>query len=377
MRNTDILVIGGGIAGLSAAARFARHGATLVLEAEQAPGYHASGRSVTFCHFGIGDPLVKRLTAVSRESFAAPPEPGETPIARRHPALHIARADQITALDALEEVHRALSPGYRRLSGAEAAQIVPLRTEGEDSIAAALLDPDGYKLDSDAMLQRHVRALREAGGELVTEARATAISRKGERWIVDTAGETYAAMRVVNAAGAWANGIAAMAGVTPIGIEPRRRTVISFDGPTDTDVSAWPFTKTIGEGFYFLPEGTRRLLASPMDETACEPCDAQPEEIDIATVAWRIEQATRMQVPRIAHSWAGLRSFAPDELPVAGYAPDAPGFFWLAGQGGFGLQTSPAMAMAAEALLLGLDWPEALAAADIEADALDPKRFTR
>lgn len=375
MRETDILVIGGGIAGLSAAARFARHGGTIVLEAEQAPGYHASGRSVTFCHFGIGDPLVKRLTAVSRESFAAPCEPGETPVAKRHPALHTARADQIEALDALEQVHRALSPGYRRLTGAEATGIVPLRSEGEEAIAAALFDPDGYKLDSDAMLQSHLRALREAGGELATEARATGISRRGGRWIVDTEGESYAADRLVNSAGAWADHVAAMAGVAPIGIEPRRRTVISFDGPADTDVSGWPFTKTIGDGFYFLPEGTGRLLASPMDQTACEPCDAQPEEIDIATIAWRIEQATTMRVPRIAHSWAGLRSFAPDELPVAGYAPDAPGFFWLAGQGGFGLQTSPAMAMAAEALLLGLDWPDKLAAAGVAPETLSPARF--
>ncbi|MFN2258595.1 MAG: NAD(P)/FAD-dependent oxidoreductase, partial [Parasphingopyxis sp.] len=166
MREVDILVIGAGIAGLSAAARFAGHGETVVIEAEEAPGYHASGRSVTFCHFGIGDPLVKRLTSVSRATFAAPPEPGETPIARRHPALHIARADQKAELDALESIHRTLSPDYRRMSGAEAAEIVPLRTGGEDGIAHALFDPDGYKLDAHAMLQRHLRALRAAGGEL-------------------------------------------------------------------------------------------------------------------------------------------------------------------------------------------------------------------
>lgn len=375
MRKVDILVIGAGIAGLSAAARFARHGETLVLEAEAAPGYHASGRSVTFCHFGIGEPLVKKLTAVSRQTFAAPAPPGETPIAKRHPALHIARADEAAMLDALEDVHRALSPGYRRLSGAEAAEIVPLRTGGEAGIAGALLDPDGYKFDSDAMLQRHLRSLRAAGGELVGEARATAIAHTGGRWVVETAGESYAAKRLVNAAGAWCDEVAAMAGVRPIGIEPRRRTVIAFDGPEGTDVSGWPFTKTVGDHFYFLPEGTGRLLASPMDETVSPPCDASPEEIDIATIAWRIEQATTLAIARIAHSWAGLRSFAPDELPVAGYAADAPGFFWLAGQGGFGLQTSPAMALAAEALLLGLEWPEELAAAGIEPESLSPLRL--
>ena len=375
MRQVDTLIIGGGIAGLSAAARLARHGETVVLEAESQPGYHASGRSVTFCHFGLGDGLVKALTAVSRETFAAPISEGETPVAHRHPALHIARADQAAEVDALEKVHRALSPDYHRLSGKEAAKIVPLRTGGEAATAFALLDPNGFKLDPHAMLQRHIAALREAGGTLVTDARATAIRRDGGRWVVDTMDESYATTRLINAAGAWADHVAAMAGVAPIGIEPRRRTVISFDGPGDTDVSAWPFTKTIGEGFYFLPEGTGRLLASPQDETVSEPCDASPEEIDIATIAWRIEEATTMTVPRIAHRWAGLRSFAPDERPVVGYDPDAPGFFWLAGQGGFGLQTSPALSLAAEALAMELEWPENLKRGGIGMQDLEPKRL--
>lgn len=375
MRTVDTLIIGGGIAGLSAAARLARHGETVVLEAESQPGYHASGRSVTFCHFGLGDGLVKVLTAVSRETFAAPISEGETPVAHRHPALHIARADQLAEIDALEKVHRILSPDYQRLSGEEAAEIVPLRTGGEAATAFALLDPNGFKLDPHAMLQRHIAALCEAGGTLATDAHATAIRRDGGRWVVDTMGESYAATRLINAAGAWVDEVAAMAGVPTIGIQPRRRTVISFEGPENTDVSAWPFTKTIGEGFYFLPEGTGRLLASPQDETVSEPCDASPEEIDIATIAWRIEEATTMTVPRIAHSWAGLRSFAPGERPVVGYDPDAPGFFWLAGQGGFGLQTSPALSLAAEALAMELEWPEDLKLGGIGMQDLEPKRL--
>ena len=375
MRNCDILVIGAGIAGLSAAARFARHGETIVIETEAVPGFHASGRSVTFCHFGLGDSLVKALTALSRETFAAPTPEEQSPIATRHPALFIARADEKAEIDALEDVHRTLSPGYTRLTGAEAVKIVPLRTDGEFATAHAILDPDGYKLEPAAMLERHVRALRAAGGSLVTDARAQSIVRREGRWIVDTPGESYAARRLVNAAGAWADSIAAMAGIARIGLEPRRRTVIAFEGPADTDVASWPFTKTVGEGFYFLPEGSGRLLASPMDATPSDPCDASPEEIDVATIAWRIEQATTMTVPRIVHKWAGLRSFAPDQRPVAGYAPDAEGFFWLAGQGGFGLQTSPAMALAAESLMLGLDWPADLAARGIAPSALDPARF--
>lgn len=378
MRNTDTLIIGGGIAGLSAAARIARHGQTLVLEAEAAPGFHASGRSATFCHFGIGGGLVQRLTAISKPSFAAPPENRETPIAKRMAALFIARAEEREALDALARATLAHSPDAALVEGDTLREIVPVLKTVEDGFAAGLLDPDAYKLDSDAMLQANIRALRRAGGELVLEAPVTAIRREGLRWIVKTPGETYSAARLVNAAGAWADAIAEIAGVEPLGLTPLRRTIIAFDAPGDVNVSKWPFTKTIaGDGFYMLPEGSSRLLASPMDETPSDPCDAQPDEIDIATAAWRVEQGTDIAVPRIAHSWSGLRTFAPDHCPVAGFAPDAPGFFWLAGQGGFGLQTSPAMAMVAEALLLELDWPQTLRAAGIAPGELAADRFAK
>ncbi len=376
MRNTDTLIIGGGIAGLSAAARIARHGQTLVLEAEAAPGFHASGRSATFCHFGIGGGLVQRLTAISKPSFAAPPANGETPIAKRMAALFVARAGERRALDALARTTLTHSPEAALVEGDALREIVPVLKTGEDGFVAGLLDPDAYKLDSDAMLQTNIRALRAANGELVLDAPVTAIRREGECWIVETPGESYSTARLVDAAGAWADGVAQMAGVERLGLTPLRRTIIAFDVPGGVNVSDWPFTKTIaGDGFYMLPEGSRRLLASPMDETPSDPCDAQPDEIDIATAAWRIEQATDIAIPRIAHSWSGLRTFAPDHCPVAGYAPDAPGFFWLAGQGGFGLQSSPAMAMAAEALLFGGEWPEALRAAGVAPEELAPGRF--
>ncbi|MCL4673908.1 MAG: FAD-binding oxidoreductase, partial [Sphingomonadaceae bacterium] len=188
-----------------------------------------------------------------------------------------------------------------------------------------------------------------------------------------TPGQSYAAKVVVNAAGAWADNVASLAGVAPVGIRPLRRTVITFD--VEQDVSGWPFTKTVGPGFYIEPEGRGRLLACPMDEHPSEPCDAQPEEEDIALAAWRVEQATTLAIPRLASKWAGLRSFTPDRLPIAGFDPAAPGFFWLAGQGGFGLQTSPAMALAAEALACGLDWPEELRAVEVAPDDLSPARL--
>ena len=167
--------------------------------------------------------------------------------------------------------------------------------------------------------------------------------------------------------------MARLAGVRPIGIRPLRRTVITFDVPLD--VSAWPFTTTVGPGFYIEPEGSGRLLASPMDEGESDPCDAQPEEEDVALAAWRVEEATTLTIPRLASKWAGLRSFTPDRLPVAGFDVTAPGFLWLAGQGGFGLQTSPAMALATEALAVGGEWPEELQAVGVEQAALAPDRL--
>ena len=178
---------------------------------------------------------------------------------------------------------------------------------------------------------------------------------------------------VVNAAGAWADTVAQMGGIAPLGITPLRRTVITFDVPVD--VTGWPFTKTVGPGFYIEPEGSGRLLASPMDEGESAPCDAQPEEEDVALAAWRVEEATTLTVPRLASKWAGLRSFAPDRLPVAGFDPSAPGFFWLAGQGGFGLQTSPAMALAVEALVTGGAWPEELRAVGVTPRMLAAERL--
>ncbi|WP_284125154.1 NAD(P)/FAD-dependent oxidoreductase [Parerythrobacter aestuarii] len=373
MRTVDTIVIGAGIAGLSLAARCVQHGSVVVLEAESAPGYHSSGRSVAHAHFGLGDEVVRALTALSMARLAQVPQDGSPPAGTVHPSLHIADAGQLAALDELEAQHQRYAADFERIGTAEAQALVPILKR--EAAAGALLDRAALKLDADTMLQGHLRAVRAGGGELVADARVLSVARDGDGWNVGTAGENYMAKRIVNAAGAWVDVVAAMAGVATIGLEPRRRTVISFDGPAGEDIAHWPFTKTVGEGFYMLPEGTGRLLASPMDATPCEPCDAAPEEIDIATGAHRVEQATTLEIRRIHHSWAGLRSFAPDERPVVGFAADAPGFFWFAGQGGFGLQTSPALADIAEALLFGLEWPDEFERYDLSPEQFSPARF--
>lgn len=365
MEKVDFLVIGAGIAGLSCAARLAAHGRVVVLEGERAPGIHASGRSVAFAHFGLGEERVRTLTALSLPALAAH--------GTRHQALHIAAAQEIAALDALEAVHRQFGCGYARISGVATRGLLPaLKPE---ACHTALVDQGALKLDTHAMLQAHLATLRAAGGALVTGARVSAIAREGAGWRTETAAGAFAAPLLINAAGAWADDIARLAGITPVGIQPRRRTVISFPAPEGENVSGWPFTKTVGKGFYLLPEGRGQLLASSMDQTPSAPCDAASEELDIAIAADRISQATTLSIRRITHSWAGLRSFAPDELPVIGHAAGAPGFVWCAGQGGAGFQTAPALSRIAESAVLRLPFPEDCAAAGLAPRHFAPARL--
>lgn len=363
---SDVLVIGGGIAGLSVGARLSGRAIVTVLEGESAPGYHASGRSVAFAHYGLGNPPVRTLTALSMAELAAH---GSV-----HRALHIARADQIAALDALEDVHRQYACDYSRIGPDEARALVPaLKPE---ACAAALVDHGSLKLDTNAMLQAHAAQIRANRGAVIPDARVTMIGHERGKWVVVRSdGMRHAAPVLVNAAGAWADEVARMAGVTPVGIEPRRRTVISFAAPEGADLRGWPFTKTVGEGFYLLPEGRGQLLASSMDQTPSDPCDAAPEELDIAIAADRVSQATTLAIRRIAHSWAGLRSFAPDELPVVGHAADAPGFVWCAGQGGAGFQTAPALSRIAAAAALGQPLPGDCAEAGLSFATFSPARF--
>ena len=374
MASADFLIVGGGVAGLSAAARLARHGRVILLEGEEAVGFHSSGRSAAFSHFGIGNRIVRALTSQSRAFFLEEMNP---PLAVRRTALFIATAEMLPVLADLETAMAPFAPGLAACDEAEMRTLFPpLRTGGE-AIVAGLADPDGLRLDSDALLQAFARTVRGAGGEVRTGARIEAIAQDGSAWRATLSnGESLAAPILVNAAGAWADRVAAMAGVAPIGLKPLRRTIIVVDPPSGADVSHWPFVKTALDDFYILPEGGR-LAASPVDEVESDACDAQPEEYDIALAAWKVERYTTLPVARIAHRWAGLRTFTLDRTPALGFDPESPGFFWLAGQGGFGLQTAPAVAEAVEALATNSIWPETLAAAGVGADDLRVDRLRR
>lgn len=375
MPTADFLVVGGGIAGLSLAARLTDHGRVAVFEAEQALGRHSSGRSAAFSHFGIGNATVRAMTAWSRAAFVDPPgERGDAPLSRPAAALFVATEEMLGRLAALEGEMEPFAPRLRRLEGKEMKELVPSLRTGAGGLVAGTLDPDGLRLDSDALLQAYARRLR-AGGTLKTGCRVTAIARDGADWRVRAdGGEDWTGPVLIDAAGAWADAVAGMAGIRPLGLRPLRRTIIVIDPPAGASVRDWPFVKTAEDDFYILPEAGR-LLASPVDEVESAPCDAQPEDYDIALAAWKVERYTTLTVSRIAGRWAGLRTFAADRVPVAGFAPDAPGFFWLAGQGGYGLQTAPAMAAAAEALITRAPWPETLREAGVTPDLLAPGRL--
>ena len=324
-------------------------------------------------HYALGNPLVRALTLASRPFIENPPDGfTDVPIGHTKPILVHAREDEVDALDALDE---AIAPfaTLERAGEAEILELCPVMRVGEGGAVAALVDREAIKLDSDALLQGYARAVRHNRGEVVTGARVASLTREGGAWSVLTErGDRFSAPIVVNAAGSWADNVAALAGTMPLGFQPMRRTIITFDGPEGLDVSGWPFVKTVGEELYFAPE-SGRLFASPMDEVPSDPTDAQPDDYEVALAAHRVEERTTIEVKRIVHKWAGLRTFAPDKKPVAGFAPDAEGFFWLAGQGGFGLQTSPAMAAVAASLIADAAWP----VAEITPDELSPRRFFR
>ena len=352
MDGADFIIIGGGIAGLSAAARLTAHGKVIVLEAEEALGYHSSGRSVSFSHYGIGNEVVRALTRHSRPFFEHQPEGFcETPVATLFPSLYFAEEEALPRLEVLEANMAALVDTLEPLDAAALARICPVLKTGTGAALRGFLDPTGLKLDADALLQSFARAVRAGGGEIRLGHRVGTIARRGDAWVID---DTVSAPILVNAAGAWCDRIAGLAGATSLGLEPKRRTIIAVD--PGTDMSGWPFVHSAAGDFYMLAEAGR-LLVSPVDEVADDPCDARPDDYDIAYAADRLEHYTSLQVTRIAHRWAGLRTFTSDRTPTAGFAPDMPGFFWLCGQGGYGLQTAPAMAAAVESLLAGTLWP--------------------
>lgn len=375
MTHCDIVIIGGGIAGAGAGYTLAQAGKNVILlERESQPGYHTTGRSAALFSETYGNAPIRALTVASRDFLINPPAGfTDAPILTPRGVLQIGGADRAAKLDAAYEEMRRLVPSLRRLTAEQAlAQMPVLRPEAVTG--GALAEPDAMDIDVHALHRGFLRGLTASGGRIVTDAEVTGIGRSGADWQVDTSQGAFSAPVLINAAGAWADVMAAAAGVAPVGLQPKRRTAVTFDPPGGTDIHAWPMVIDADENFYFKPDAGRILL-SPCDETDCEPCDAQPDEMDIAVAVDRLETATTLQVRRLAAKWAGLRSFVADRTIVCGFDPAASGFFWLAAQGGYGIQTSAAMARVAGALAMGRGLPQDVTDLGLTEKDLSPVRF--
>jgi D-arginine dehydrogenase len=368
-----ILVIGGGIAGASAAFELASHAKVTLLEREPVAGYHTTGRSAALFSETYGNAAIRALSTASRSFFERPPEGfAEHELLTPSGSLIIGHEGNVEAMAEQAAVYKALTPSVRSLTPDEAIALVPILKR--DWIAAAILEPDSRHMDVNAIHMGYLRGLKSRGGQIALSEGVMACGKTAAGWRVTTsAGHAFEADVVVNAAGAWADEVGALAGADPIGLEPKRRTAAIVPAPAGTDSAHWPFVVDFNEEFYFKPE-SGRILISPADETLSPPCDAYPEDYDVALAIDRIQQAADFPVTRVERSWAGLRSFVADHTPVSGFDGHVDGFYWLAAQGGYGIQTAPAMAMAASALVRGLKMPAEIAALGVTAETLSPVR---
>jgi len=358
----DVAIIGAGIAGASVAAELAPHCRVVLLEAEDMPGYHSTGRSAANWHETLGGPLVQPLTKASG------PFLNDNGFLHPRLTIEVAEADTLSLLDRLERDFAGTGTQLKRIDGDELRRLVP---RAKPVLVAGLVESDCADIDVGALHGHYLSAFKRAGGVVLTSARVAALSRHGSDWIVEAGGHRVSAPVVVDAAGAWADVVAEMAGVAPIGISPMRRTIaqVRVDGDVPEDL---PFVIDVAGRYYFRPEGENRLWVCPHDETPVDPHDVAPEELDVAIAIDRFETVTSWRVLAVERKWAGLRSFAPDRLPVYGFAADAPGFFWCAGQGGVGIQTAPAAGALCAHLILGDKVP---VPAGVNPQSFDPGRF--
>ncbi len=370
----DVAVVGAGIAGVSVAWRLARAGLRVVVcEQEQRPAHHATGRSASVLNETSGHPVVCALASASRPFLTTPPEGFcDHPLLSPRGLLWIGTADDGPALDALAEAGRRLSPTVRRLDADGVRAVVPqLRDAWAE--AGGCFEPDAMGIDAAALVQGYVRGLKAAGGELAVSAEVVEVRPAGGgTWAVRAGDRRYSAGTVVDAAGAWGDVVAERAGLTPIGLTPYRRTAALVPAPDE--VRTWPLVMDVGSRFYCEPEAGG-LLISPAEEQPSEPCDATHDELDVALALERIGEAFTVQPRSVRAAWAGLRTFAPDRVPVAGRHVDAPGFVWLVGQGGAGIKTAPALAEAVTAIVTDGPWPETFAERGLSAATLAASRF--
>ncbi|MBT1268090.1 FAD-binding oxidoreductase [Pseudomonas sp. VS38] len=374
MNQADYLIIGGGIAGASAGYWLSHHARVIVLERESMPGYHSTGRSAALYIAAYGTPQVRALTLGSRAFFDQPPAGfAEHPLLTPRGELLVDLIGDPGELQRQYLSAKALVPETRLLDVEESMSMMPILRR--EKVHGGIYDPTVCDIDTDALYQGYLRGIRRNGGEIHTDSEVQKLTRDGQGlWQVRTAQQHFSAPVIINAAGAWADHIGELAGAQKIGLQPKRRSAFVFSPPAELNIHAWPELAALNGSFYMKPDAGM-FLGSPANADPVEPHDVQPEELDIATGIYHIEEATTLSIRRPARTWAGLRSFVSDGDLVCGFDPQVEGLFWIAAQGGYGIQTSPAMGQASAALVRGKPLPDALAAFGLTEAMLSPHRL--
>jgi D-arginine dehydrogenase len=345
----------------------------IVLEREAQCGYHSTGRSAASYTENYGGTVIRRLAMGSRAFLQDPPAGFcDHPLLAPRGMVTIARADQLELLERQLDRAQALVASIHRIDAADAIARVPILRR--DYVAGAFLEPHSMDLDVHGLHQGFLRGARSRGARIVVNADVHAIERIGGRWEATTPAGVFRAPLLIDAAGAWADAVAALAGVRPLGLVPKRRTAFNIPAPPGMSIAEWPMVHDAGEEFYFKPDAGQ-LFVSPADATPSQPVDAYPEDLDVAAGVERLERATTLNVQRVSRTWAGLRTFAADAAPVVGPDGGVDGFFWLAGQGGYGIKTSPALSRACASLIRDRTLPDDLIRLGIAASELSPERL--
>ncbi len=372
-QSADFLIIGAGIAGASVGYWLARHGKTVLLERESQPGYHSTGRSAALYMASYGCAQVRALTLASRNFFDHPPAGFcEHPLLTPRGALMVASAGQEQALEEHWAVLQGLGIEAQRLTASQCHDMSPVLRQ--EKLVAGLIEHDACDMDVNAIHQGFLRGIKLQGGMVQNHAEVFGLQREDSGWLVHTPAGSWRTPIVINAAGAWAEVIGEMAHAKPIGLTPCRRSAFTFKPELDIDYSKWPMTYGATEDWYFKPDAGL-ILGSPANADPVMPHDVHPEEMDIALAISRIQEMTTFTIRRPSHTWAGLRSFVDDGGLVGGFDSQAPGFFWVAAQGGYGIQTSPAMGEACASLIRGLEIPTHITDWGLTADMLSPNRL--
>jgi len=372
-RSTEFLIIGGGIAAASTAYWLSRYGQVLLLEQESQPGFHSTGRSAALFMESYGTPQVRALTMASRAFLQAPPDGfSDYPLLTPRGAMMVAEHGQDDMLSSHWDVMRQVTQKGRLLNMQEACDYFPvLRAE---KILGGIYEPDASDMDVHSIHQGYLRGAKKNGAQLICDAQVTQIKRSSQVWHVQAGGHTCEARVLINAAGAWADAVAEMAGVNPIGLVPKRRSALIFEPPIGLNCAEWPMTIGIDESWYIKPDAGK-LLGSPANADPVAPHDVQPEELDIAMAIDRIQTMTTLEIRRPIRTWAGLRSFVADGDLVAGFDPQVENFFWVAAQGGYGIQTSAAMGECCAALARHQELPSHATSYGLTQSMLSPHRL--